>query len=90
MQSLSSSFGIVLLEIGLWQTVESLGGLHDQPDGFRSCLIRIAEKELPGQAGKIYANVVHKCSVASRHYSNQQTQNTLCGQVAAALDECKA
>ncbi|KAL8795100.1 MAG: hypothetical protein Q9195_002397 [Heterodermia aff. obscurata] len=87
------SLGVVLLELGLWQplsTVESTTNLRNDPEVLREHLFKIARNELPGQVGKIYANVVIECLKVGADTSDATVQEILCWKVAAALDACTA
>lgn len=57
---------------------------------FRSSLIRLAEKELPGQVGKIYADAVKACLSVTEKDSDATTREKLCWKVCAVLDQCIA
>ena len=87
------SLGIVLLELGLWQPLSSFDAttnLRNDPEVLREHLLKIARNELPGQVGKIYANVVVECLKVSAGTSDPMVQDLLCWKVAAALDACTA
>lgn len=89
-----NSLGTVLLEIGLWQSLETLAPDVDPEDPdvltFRERLIKLAKVELPGQMGSIYAEAVKECLISSRKDSDVDTQERLCWKVNAALDQCMA
>ncbi|KAL8824223.1 MAG: hypothetical protein Q9191_005203 [Dirinaria sp. TL-2023a] len=87
------SLGVVLLEIGLWQPLSSFRAtrnLTNDPYVSHEHLLKIARQELPGQVGKLYAEVVTTCLKVSRDESDTKVQELLCWKVAAALDACNA
>ena len=87
------SLGVVLLELGLWQPLSSFDAttnLRNDPEVLREHLLKIARNELPGQVGKIYANVVIECLKVGADTSDSTVQELLCWKVAAALDACTA
>lgn len=91
--ALVQSLGVVLLEIGLWQPLSTFSAtmnLRNDPEVLREHLQKIARNELPGQVGKIYANVVTECLKVSADDGDSEVQNILCWKVAAALDACNA
>ena len=89
---LLNSLGAVLLEIGLWQSLETLIPDVDLEDEFTvgERLIKVAKVELPGQMGSIYAEAVKECLISSKKDSDLYTQEKLCWKVNAALDQCMA
>ena len=89
---LFNSLGAVLLEIGLWQSLETLIPDVDFEDEFTigERLIKLAKVELPGQMGSIYAEAVKECLISSKKDSDLYTQEKLCWKVNAALDQCMA
>ena len=94
-ENYTNSLGTVLLEIGLWQSLETLtsGVDSDDPkDVTKSSkrLIKLAKDELPGQMGNIYAEVVKECLISIQDDSDLYTQDRLCWKVNAALDQCMA
>ena len=87
------SLGVVLLEIGLWQPLSSFDetlNLTNNPEVFREHLLKMARNELPGQVGRIYADVVTACLNVSSDSNEATIQDLLCWKVAAALDACNA
>jgi serine/threonine protein kinase len=63
------ALGVVLLEIGLWQDLETLEGtgpdktpllMDAKPDKRKEILLGAAD-DLVGNAGELYANIVKKC-----------------------------
>ena len=89
---LFNSLGAVLLEIGLWQSLETLIPDVDFEDELTigERLIKVAKVELPGQVGSIYAEAVKECLISSKKDSDLYTQEKLCWKVNAALDRCMA
>ena len=89
---LFDSLGAVLLEIGLWQSLETLIPDVDFEDEFTvgERLIKLAKVELPGQMGSIYAEAVKECLISSEDDNDLYTQERLCWKVNAALDQCMA
>jgi hypothetical protein len=84
--------GCVLLEIGLWQTLESFDKNYP-PLQFQSVLLGLTG-ELVGQMGSKYAAAVRECltitSTGGKVGSDREACRTLCWKVAAALDSCSA
>ena len=64
--------------------------LTNDPHVFHEHLLKIAQQELPGQVGKIYADVVLACLKVGSGESDSKVQVLLCWKVAAALDGCNA
>ena len=94
-ENYTNSLGTVLLEIDLWQSLETLtsGVDSDDPkDVTKSSkrLIKLAKDELPGQMGRIYAEAVRECLISCSKDSDLYTQERLCWKVNAALDQCVA
>jgi hypothetical protein len=52
-----------MLEIGLWQAISSLATekTEESAHAFRNRLVTTAKRELPGQAGRIYAEATTRC-----------------------------
>ena len=84
------SLGTVLLEIGLWQSLETFETEDESAWEFRDRLVGLATRELPGQVGQIYARVVQECLRTSRDDKDEDTQEKLCWQVVSMLDQCVA
>ena len=80
----------MLLEIGLWQPLESFANRGEEPKDFRNRLIGMTKRELPGQVGKIYAEAVRECLEIHSNTSDEESQEILCWKVSAALDQCIA
>ena len=61
------SFGVLLLEIGLWQTASSILGIektgapHPSPEDIRAKLLRNARQRLSHYMGTSYAHAVEMC-----------------------------
>ena len=89
---LFTSLGTILLELGLWQSLKTLGSSVNSETvfTFSERLTKIAMQELPGQMGNIYAEVVKECLVSSAKDTDPYTQDRLCWKVNAALDQCVA
>lgn len=92
---LFDSLGVVLLEIGLWHSLETLMPYVDFGESgdvrmFSERLTKLAKVELPGQMGSIYAEAVKECLISSEKDSDLYTQERLCWKVNAALDQCVA
>jgi hypothetical protein len=84
--------GCVLLEIGLWQTLESFDKNYPALK-FQSVLLDLTG-ELVGQMGSKYAAAVREClsitSTDGKSGSEREACRVLCWKVAAALDGCSA
>jgi hypothetical protein len=82
--------GCVLLEIGLWQNLESFDRGY-KPEKFQKVLLDLTN-ELVGQVGAKYASAVREClSIkGDRVVGGNDAQQTLCWKVAATLDQCSA
>jgi hypothetical protein len=84
--------GCVLLEIGLWQTLESFDKNYPALQ-FQSVLLGLTG-ELVGQMGSKYAAAVREClsitSTDGKAGSDREACRVLCWKVAAALDSCSA
>ncbi|KAF5232045.1 hypothetical protein FAUST_8907 [Fusarium austroamericanum] len=56
------SLGVVLLEIGLWKTIDQLEPKHNKdPKAFQTSLTRIAKINLPFSMGQLYTDIVICC-----------------------------
>ena len=86
----SHSLGTVLLEIGLWQSLNTFDVEQDTPRGIQRRFIGLAVKELPGQVGQIYADAVTRCLNTTEHDQDVETHQTLCWKVVSMLDQCIA
>lgn len=64
--------------------------LREGSEYFRVHLIRLANKELPGQVGQVYADAVTACLQVTKNDSDATTRETLCWKVCAVLDQCMA
>lgn len=85
------SLGLVLLEIGLWQSIESfVEGITDfTTEDFRGYLKERVVPDLRGQCGSIYEQVVQEC-LATRVDDEEIIEKTLVWDIAGKLWECKA
>jgi hypothetical protein len=80
-----SRLGCVMLEIGLWQSISSLAveKADESAHVFRDRLVAIAKRELPGQAGRVYAGATQRClqilhqNDSQRHYSKELLQQAI-------------
>ena len=63
---------------------------EDEYKHFQARLTQLADRELPGQVGKIYTEAVKACLSVSEYDSNAGTQEKLCWKVCAVLDQCVA
>ncbi|KAL8784401.1 MAG: hypothetical protein Q9195_009066 [Heterodermia aff. obscurata] len=88
--SRTQSLGVVLIEIGLWQSLKTFERENESPWGFQQRLIHLASQELPGQVGQIYACVVKQCLNVSEYDKDEDTQQKLCWEVVSMLDQCVA
>lgn len=81
-----------LIEIGLWQSLDTFQRPSDSPRQFRDRLLG-ETAHLKGTVGAIYANAVREClSVSSPTDSAMDTENQkkLCWNIVAELDRCVA
>lgn len=82
------SLGLILLEIGLWQSVESfVGGITDfTTEEFRGFLRKRVVPDLIGQVGSVYAGVVQEClSLRVDEDREDVVEKTLIWDIAARL-----
>lgn len=81
------ALGVVLLEIGLWETIPSLfrraidkardtGGGFPEPDRVRDKLVTLAHDGLPPRMGTKYAEAVRKCLTGDFGISVDDEQQT--------------
>jgi hypothetical protein len=85
------SLGCVLLEIGLWQSLNSFNRTRQFSEKqFRDYLRDKVSRELVGQTGGKYASAVKECLSVTSETSDREAQDILCGKVAAALEGCSA
>lgn len=85
------SLGCVLLEIGLWQSLDSFNRTRKFSEKqFRDYLRDEVSRELVGQAGGKYASAVKECLSVTSETSDHEARDILCGKVAAALEGCSA
>jgi hypothetical protein len=85
------SLGCVLLEIGLWQSLDSFNRMRQFSEKqFRDYLRDKVSRELVGQTGGKYASAVKECLSVTSETSDREARDILCGKVAAALEGCSA
>ncbi|KAI9801444.1 MAG: hypothetical protein M1833_002676 [Piccolia ochrophora] len=87
------SLGLVLLEIGLWQALESV--ITDNiisEDELRQFILSRLVPDLWGQCGSIYGKVVREClTLRSESVAmEEESQRRLCWDIAERLDQCVA
>ena len=100
--SILGRLGCVLLEVGLWQSLQSFDfdrcfdslDFRTTPSLKRSVyvkerLIKLTH-ELVGQVGSVYARAVRQCLSVEMNSPSDEVQDMLCWKVAAALDQCMA
>ena len=83
--------GCVMLEIGLWQSISSLAveKANESAHVFRDRLVAIAKRELPGQAGRVYAGATLRCLQILRQTDGQkQDGRELLQQTIEELGSC--
>ena len=86
----TSSLGTVLLEIAPWRTLETFAMKGEPSWDFQNRLLVITFRELPGQVGQIYANVVKECLSTTKNDKDEDTQRKLCWDIISRLDQCVA
>ncbi len=78
-----------MLEVGLWQTMESLAPKYrDDPKRFRNHLLEIARRELPAQTGRIYASATKICLEISELGHTEEEGQKVLRQVIEDLSRC--
>lgn len=86
------SLGLVLLELGLWQNLETFGN-ESWADGyaFRTYVLNKLVPELWGQCGSIYGEVVKDCLKMSSDIGLEDEEGRrLAWSIAERLDMCNA
>ena len=83
--------GIVLLEIGLWTTVEMIMKSRKvlDPHDFQRLLLGEYVNKLSARCGEIYCNVVRKC-LSAGHLDDDESLNERLADIVAELSECRA
>jgi hypothetical protein len=78
-----------MLEVGLWQDIRSIEPRY-QSDAkrFRDRLIRVAEYELPGQVGKIYADATRSCLEIHETGKTEEQGQRVLRQIIEDLSRC--
>ena len=79
-----------MLEIGLWQSIASLAP-ELAPESvyvFRDRLVAIANRELPGQAGRIYADATKRCLQICQTGNMEDDDKKLLQQIIGELGRC--
>ena len=86
------SLGLVLLEIGLWQKLETFGnGVWVDAYAFRTYVLNKLVPELWGQCGSIYGGVVKDCLKMSSDVGLEDEEGRrLAWTIAERLDTCNA
>jgi hypothetical protein len=82
--------GCVMLEIGLWQSIASLATENADKSAhvFRDRLVAIANRELPGQAGRIYADATKRCLQICQTGNMEDYGKKLLQQIIEELGRC--
>ena len=86
------SMGLVLLEIGLWQNLQTFGhGDWDDAYAFRKFVLNTLVPDLWGQCGSIYGGVVKDCLKMSSDISLEDEEGRrLAWSIAERLNLCNA
>ena len=83
------SLGCVLLELGLWQSLDTFHKGSYSADKFRDVL-KSTTQELIGQTGSKYASATKACLNITSGINERQTQDLLFRSVLAVLEDCSA
>lgn len=87
------SLGLVLLEIGLWQSLyKGPPASKFSPQDYNAYILKYLVPDLWGQCGSIYGKVVRDCLTMQTNEGarENESQRMLCWNIAERLDMCVA